>query len=120
DDADRVDLAPDRAVDPGDRVEDDDPGADAGRPLAGPELLEHRPDDVAERRVGQDRRDLDQVADPAEDVADHAHGPQDVEVARAVVDEESAAVEAGEAVVRELVRPELERLDVVLEAGPGE
>ena len=52
------------------------------------ELARHRPDEVAEREVGEDRRDLDQVADAAEEVADAADEPQDVQVAGRVVVEE--------------------------------
>ena len=74
---------PRRAVEPGDRVEHRRAPRRAAPPLAAAELADHRPDEVAEREVGEDRRDLDQVADAAERVADDADEPQDVQVARA-------------------------------------
>ena len=49
------------------------------------ELPHHRPHEVGEREVAEDRRDLDQVADAADDVPDAADEPQDVQVAGRVV-----------------------------------
>ena len=72
DDAERVDLAPDDAVEPGDRVDDHDRGTEQRQPLAPTELADHRPDEVADREVGEDRRDLDQVADAAQGSPDRA------------------------------------------------
>ena len=40
--------------------------AQQGEPLAAAELPDHRPDEPADDEVGEDRRDLDQVADAAE------------------------------------------------------
>ena len=39
--------------------------ADQGETVAAAELEDHRPDEVADREVREDRRDLDQVADAA-------------------------------------------------------
>ena len=62
DDADRVDLAPDDAVEPGDRVDDRDERARSRATLApAAELEDHRPDEPADGQVGEDRRDLDQL-----------------------------------------------------------
>ena len=55
DDAERVDLAPDDAVEPGDRVDDGDECGDEGQAIAATELPDHRPDQPADREVGQDR-----------------------------------------------------------------
>ena len=101
-DAERVDLAPDHAVEPGDRVDDDERGADQRRPLAAAELPDHRPDEPAEREVGEDRRDLDQVADAAAEpaCADDARRATGLQVAGRVVVEERPLVEAVEAVRR--------------------
>ena len=99
DDAERVDLAPHDAVEPGDRVEDGDGRRGEGQPVAPAELADHRPGEPADREVGQDRRDLDEVADAADRVADDPDQPQDVQVAGRVVVEEVAVVEAVEALV---------------------
>src|SRR4029079_6385882 len=56
----------------------------------------------------------------AERIPDQAHEPQDIEVARRVVVEEVPAVEARQAVGREVVRPEAERVEVRVESGAGE
>ena len=71
-----VDLAPDHRVEPGDRVHDHHRAGDRRPPLADAEVAGHPVDDVAERDVGEDRRQLDQVADAAEELADDAHQPQ--------------------------------------------
>ena len=120
DDADRVDLTPDDVVEPEDRVDDHDRGAEQGEPLPTAELADHRPDEVADREVGEDRRDLDEVADATQRVPDGADEPQDVQVSGRVVVEEVALVEAVEPVAGEVVRPELERAQVGVEPGPGE
>ena len=97
-DAERVDLAPDDAVEPGDRVEDDERRAEPRRALAAAELADHRPDELAEGEVGEDRRDLDQVADAAErGCPTPPDEPQDVQVAGRVVVEEVPVVEAVQA-----------------------
>jgi hypothetical protein len=74
-DAERVDLAPQDGVEPADRVEDGERGTDERRPAAAAELADHRPDEPADRDVGQDRRDLDQVADPLRRSRDEADEP---------------------------------------------
>ena len=66
DDAERIDLAPDDAVEPEDRVEDSHEGRREGEPVATAELADHRPGEPADGEVGQDRRDLDEVPDAAE------------------------------------------------------
>ena len=108
DDPDRVDLPPDDVVEPEHRVDDHDHGPEQREPLASAELADHRPDEVPDREVGEDGRDLDEVADAAERVADGADEPQDVQVSGRVVVEEVALVEAVEPVVGEVVRPESE------------
>ena len=118
-DAERVGLAPHDAVEPGDRVEDGDGRGGQRQPIASAELADHRPGEVADPEIGQDRRDLDQVADTAEGIADEPDQPQDIEVARRVVVEEIAAVEAVEALRGEVGRPVAEGAQVDLEAGPG-
>ena len=117
DDAERVDLAPHHAVEPGDRIEDGDGGRGKGQPVATTELADHRPRQPADRKVGQDRRDLDEVADAPDRVADDPDEPQDVEVARRVVMEEVAVIEAARAVIGEVPRPEPEGVEVDLETG---
>ena len=59
--AERVDLAPDDAVEPGDRVEDEDRRADQGPALRRAEIEDEPIDQLADREVGQDRRQLHQV-----------------------------------------------------------
>ena len=68
-----------------------------GQALATAELADHRPDEVADGQVGQDRRHLDQVADAADGVPDRPDEPQHVQVAGRVVVEEVALVEARDA-----------------------
>ena len=118
--AERVGLPPDDAVEPRDRVEDRHRGRRQRQAVAAAELADHRPGQPADRQVGQDRRDLDQVADPAGGIADDPDQPQDVEVARRVVVEEVAVVEAVEALRGEVRRPEPEGVEVHLEARAGE
>ena len=110
-DAERVDLAPHGAVEPADRVEDEEQGREQRHRLARSELAGHRPGEVADRRIGQDRRELDQVADAAQPRSDRADEPQDVHVARGVVDE-PALVERSRTLGRQAARPPLERDDV--------
>ena len=113
--AERVDLAPHGAVEPADRVEDEEQGREQRHRLARAELAGHRPGEVADRRIGQDRRQLDQVADAAQPRSDRADEPQDVHVARGVVDE-PALVERSRTLGRQAARPPLERDDVGPEA----
>src|SRR6476659_1972839 len=80
-------------------------------------LTDHRPGEVADDEVGQDRRHLDQVADATDRVPDDPDEPQDVEVAGRVVMEEVAVVEAARAMIGEVPRPEPEGVEVDLEAG---
>ena len=61
DDAERVDLAPDDAVEPADRVHDRDEGRREGDPLPATQLADHRPRQRADGEVRDDRRDLDQL-----------------------------------------------------------
>ena len=75
-DTDRVDLAPDDAVEPADRVDDGDERRREGESRSTAELEEHRPDQPADGEVCQDRRDLDQAdADAAQRVPDQAEHP---------------------------------------------
>ena len=113
--AERVDLAPHGAVEPADRVEDEEQGREERHGLARSELAGHRPGEIADRRIGQDRRELDQVADATQPRCDRADEPQDVHVARGVVDE-SALVERSRTLGRQAARPPLERDDVGPEA----
>ena len=117
DDAERIDLPPDDAVEPADRVQDRDEGAREREPATPTELEDHRVDEPADREVRDDRRDLDEVADAAQRLADEADEPQDVQVARRVVVEEVAPVEAPRALVGEVRRPVPERGQVDPEAG---
>ncbi len=120
DDAERIDLAPDRAVEPGDRIDHDQDRPDAGRPARPAELPDERMDEPGQNDVGQDRRQLDQVADPADGVADEPDQPQDVQVAGGVVDEEPTTVEPVRSVRRQLAGPGLKRVPVRAEAGARE
>ena len=108
DDPDRVDLPPHDIVEPEHRVDDHDHGPEQRDSLASPKLADHRPDEVPDRQVGEDGRDLDEVADAAERIADGSDQPQDVQVSGRVVVEEVALVEAVEPVVGEVVGPESE------------
>ncbi len=108
----RVDLAPHDVVEPEDRADHHDRRTEQRQPVARAELADHRPHEVADREVGEHRRDLDQVTDTAERVADDADEPQDVEVAGRVVVEEVPPVEAVEALIGEIARPVAERREV--------
>ena len=121
DHADRIDLAPDDAVEPADRVDDRDERGDEGDAAPPAELEDHRPDEPADGQVGEDRRHLDQGdADPADRLSDEPEHPQDVQIARGVVVEEVALVEAVQALAGEVDRPRAERPEVHAEAGSGE
>ena len=117
DDPERVDLAPHDAVEPADRVHDRDEGARKREPAPAAELEDHRVDEPADGEVGDDRRDLDEVADAAERLADDPHQPQDVQVAGRVVVEEVAAVEAPRPLVGQVGGPVPERGQVDAETG---
>src|SRR5919112_2931961 len=84
-DAERVDVAPEARVEPGDGVGDHEGATDQGSPPAGAELASHRPHEPAEPDVREDRRDLDEVADAADRLTDEADDPEDVEVPGRVV-----------------------------------
>ena len=116
----RVDLPPDPAVEPGDRVDQDDRRPEERGSPRTAELADHRMDEPGDGHVGQDRRELDQVADATQGLADEPHDPEHIEVARGVVDEESAVVEAQRAIGRELARPRLEGATVDAEPGARE
>ncbi len=120
DDADRVDLAPDDTVEPGDRQSEEDRRAEQGAPSRAAQLEDHRVDQVADREIGQDRRRLDEIADPADRLPDDPHQPEKVEVPWRVVGEEAPLVEAERAMLGEVVRPELERVQVDAEPGARE
>ena len=120
DHAERIDLTPDRAIEPGHRVDQDQDRPDPRRPTRPPELDDEAVDQPGQDDVGQDRRQLDQVADPADGVPDDPDQPQDVQVARGVVDERDPAVEAQRAVGGEIAGPCLERSAVGAEAGTGQ
>ena len=119
-DAERVDLSPGDRVEPRDRVDDDDDRAEHGSTPARPQLEGHRPDQPADHDVGQDRRDLDQVADAAHCLSREADQVQDIEIAGRVVEEEVAVVDAVQSVAREVRRPRVEGVQVELQTGPGE
>ena len=87
DQAEGIDLGPDRAVEPGDRVDDEQERAQERRPARAAELHDELVDEVPDRDIREDRRQLDQVADAAEGVADDPDQPQDIEVAGGVIDE---------------------------------
>ncbi len=111
-----VHLAPEHGVEPADRVGDRECAPDEGRPPTRAQLAGHRPDEPADRDVREDRRDLDQVADPAERPADDPDDVQDIEIARGVVVEERALVEPVQALLGEVSGPCLERAEIDLEA----
>ena len=119
-DTERVDLAPDDAVEPADRVGDRDERGRERETAPAAELEHHRMDQPADGEVGDERRDLDQVADAANDLPDEPDEPQDVQVAGRVVVEEVPLVEPPRAMVGEIGRPEPERAQVDAEAGSGE
>ena len=118
DDAHRIDLAPDDAVEPADRVHDGDECRAERHAAPATQLQDHRPDQPADGQISDDRRDLDEVADATRDTSDDADQPQDVEIAGRVVVEEISLVETGWAVRREVVRPEPERAQIHAESGP--
>ena len=118
DDAHRVDLAPDDTVKPADRVHDGDERGAQRQAAAAAQLQDHRPDQPADGQIGNDRRDLDEIADATGDAPDDADQPEDVQIAGRVVVEEIALVEARRTVRREVVRPESERAKIHAEAGP--
>ena len=118
DDAHRIDLAPDDAVEPADGVHDGDECSAERQTAAATQLQDHRPHQPADGQIGEDRRDLDEVADAAHDASDDADQPQDVQVAGRVVVEEISLVEARWAVRREVVRPEPERAQIHSESRP--
>src|SRR3954453_4726146 len=117
DDAERVHLAPYDAVEPADRVQHRDGCGGESEAVAPTELADHRPREVADGEVGQDRRHLDQVADAPAGAPDGAAEPQHVQVTRRVVVEEVATVEAAQTLIGEVRRPEPEGVEVDLEAG---
>ena len=113
----RVHLAPDRTVEPGDRVDHDDDGRQPGAAARTAELEHHRMDEPGQCDVGQDRRQLDQVADSAQRVADDAKQPQHVQVARRVVGKIAGSIEATRAVRGEVSGPGLKTAAIHPEAG---
>ncbi len=116
DEADGVDLAPDDAVEPGDRDEEVEGRPDERGPAPAAELEDHRPDEPADREIGQHRGDLDEL-ESRQEMLERADEPQQVQVARRVVVEEVPLVEAPRAVRREVVRPEPEGVEVHAESG---
>ena len=121
DDTDRVDLAPDDAVEPADRVDDRHERRDQRDLSPAAELEDHRPGQPADGQVGQDRRHLDEAdAHAADGLPDEPQHPQHVEVAGGVVVEEVALVEAVQALAGEVARPGLERAEIHPETGSGE
>ena len=120
DDPDRIDLAPDDAVEPGDREEEEEAGGEEGATPGRSQLLRHRADQPGDPEVGEDRGDLDQVADPADEPPDRADQPEQVEVARRVVGEEAALVEAEGPLCGEVLRPLSEGGEIDPEPGARE
>src|SRR4029079_8032263 len=118
-DAERIDLAPDDVVEPEDRVEHDHERAKDRQAIADTELAEHRPGEIRDPDVGDDRWDLDQVADATQRLSDRPDEPQTLQVTRRVVVEEVALVEAVQAMRSEIVRPIAERREVRAEARTG-
>ena len=120
---DGVDLRPDRAVEPGDRNEQDHRGRRERWASAGSEVRGEEENGDRQAEVGQDRRQLEEGArcrtGPAEGLRHQAQGPQDVEIPGRVVDEDRAIVDPEWPVPGELDRPAVERADVNLEPGPG-
>ncbi len=116
----RVDLPPDDRVEPGDRVDQHDDRREPRAAVGDAEVEDHPVHDIGEDDVGDDRRQLDQVADATRRVADDADEPQRVQVAGRVVGEEAAVVEAVRAFGREVVRPEPEQVQVAVEARSAE
>ncbi len=112
DEPDRVDLAPDDAVEPGDRDEQHERGAEERPPVVAAQLADHREDEGGADQVGDDGGQLDQVTQAAESLADIAHRPQDIQVAGGVVVEERPIVEAERAVLGKVAGPEPERVQV--------
>ena len=121
---DGVDLRPDRAVEPGDRHEQDQRGRRERRAATGSEVRGELEDGDREPQVGQDRGQLQEIArpgaGPAQGLRNEAQSPQDVQVAGRVVDEDRAVVDPVRPVPGELHRPAVERGDVDLESRPGQ
>ena len=122
--ADRVDLGPHRAVEPGDRHEQDGRGGGQRGSPARAQVRGEQEDRHREPQVGHDRGQLQQGArgraDPAEELGDQPEAPQDVQVPGRVVDEDRSVVDAERPVPGELHRPAVEQRDVDLEPGPGQ
>ncbi len=117
--ADRIGLAPDGAVEPGDGVENHDAGCDEGPAARRAELLDHDVHDRGQGQVGQDRHVLDGLAaDPADEREQLALNEQEEQVHRRVVEEAGPAVEPYRPVARQRRAPAAERPQVVGEPGP--
>ena len=120
DDTDRVDLAPDDAVEPADRVDDRDERRGQRDVPPAAELEDHRPDEPADGQVGEDRRHLDEGdTDPTDGLSDEPQHPQHVQVAGRVVVEEVALVEAVQALAGEVRRPGAEGAEIHPETRSG-
>ena len=122
DDAEGVDLAPDDAVEPADRVHDRDEGAPArarrSRPPSSRTIDQTSQPIARSAMIGGTL--ISSTLTPPSDLADDPDQPQHVHVAGRVVVEEVAVVEAQRPVRRELARPESEGSQVVVKSGPGE
>ena len=114
--ADGVRLAPDGAVEPGDRVDDDDQGGDEGAAPRDAHLPNHDPDEGSEPEVGQHREQLHALADVA--ATQEADEAEQKQVDGRIVDEAGSVVEADGAVLSDVVAPGPECTEVVGEARP--
>ena len=118
----RVHLGPDGAVEPGDRART------GRRRRRRARRGGWRPSSAARAKIARararsadDRRQLEEVADgDRERLRDEPQAPQDVQVARRVVHEDGAVVEAPRPVRGELHRPAAEARQVHLEPGAGQ
>ena len=117
----RVHLGPDGTVEPRDRHEQEDGGGGQGAATARSQLGGQGEDGQGQGQVGDDRRQLEEVADgDRERLGDEPEAPQDVQVARRVVHEDRAVVEAPRPVRGELHGPAAEAPQVDLEPGAGQ
>ena len=116
--ADDVRLAPDRAVEPGDGIEQDDRGRAHRPPPRRTQLLRHHEDDTGQGQVREDRDQLDRLTDATERRDEQAQDPQEEQVDGGIVQEAGLVVEPHRALRDELAAPSLERSEVGREARP--
>ncbi len=113
----RVGLAPDGAVEPGDRVHQNDQGGKEGASIVAAHILDQSPDDRGQAQVGENGQDL-RAAFSHVAAGEKTDNAQQEQVNRRIVDEAGPGVEADGAMLGNVVTPTLERAEVVRKARP--